>query len=199
MDPNIDEEDISPAARPPKMFNESEIYQGENIDFLLNQLKESTGSDNISYELIYRATRDKDAEFHSFCDDRGPNISLIMSNFGQVFGGYCKNSWSGNGNFSNDSTSFLFSLTNSKIYKIKKPIYATYNVKVTYIMSYGYPDGILLFDNFLSGQNNKAYIQGNCYHYNEGESGIVNIGGADTFKVEECEVFKVIFKTQDDI
>ena len=59
-------------------------------------------------------------------------------------------------------------------------------------MSYGYPDGILLFDKFLTKDTNRAYIEGNCYYYNTDESSKVNLGGSDTFICEEVEVYKVI-------
>ena len=130
----VDDNDISPAARIPKFVLDSQIYNGEEISFLMDQLKESTESQDLFFELVYRASRDGDSKFHDFCDEQGPNISLIRTNKGKVIGGYSKNSWNKSGGFSNDPTSFLFSITNKKIWKIKNKIYATYNVDEIYIM-----------------------------------------------------------------
>ena len=38
----------------------------------------------------------------------------------------------------------------------------------------------------------KAFIEGDCYDYNSGESDIVYLGGAESFRVEEMEVYKLV-------
>jgi len=49
----VDDDDISPAACIPKIFLDSQIYIGEDTSFLMNQLKESTESQILTFELVY--------------------------------------------------------------------------------------------------------------------------------------------------
>ena len=65
-------------------------------------------------ELIYRATTDGFAAttFHSKCDNKGPNISIIKSESGYIFGGYTSLSWDVSGSYASDNSNpFIFSLT----------------------------------------------------------------------------------------
>ena len=41
-------------------------------------------------KLLYRASELEysAAQFHKLCDDQGPTITIIKSNFGNIFGGY---------------------------------------------------------------------------------------------------------------
>ena len=46
-------------------------------------------------ELLYRGSKDgfTAASFHQKCDNKGPNISIIKSEHGLIFGGYTSLSW----------------------------------------------------------------------------------------------------------
>ena len=135
--------------------------------------------------MIYKATTMGDINFHQYCDNKGPTVVLIQAN-NSIFGGYSKCEWdSTRSKFCDDKTSFLFDLTKKEQYKINTSIYAIYNVSVTYILGYGYPDGIILFDKFLTKTNNKGII-GSCY----GKSSEIGLaGGKKEFRVQELEVF----------
>ncbi len=45
--------------------------------------------------LIYRASRDgfKGNDFHDRCDNKGPTLCLIKSEFNKTFGGYTNLNW----------------------------------------------------------------------------------------------------------
>ena len=64
--------------------------------------------------LIYRASRDGfgAAAFHSRCDNRGPTITIIQSKDNYLFGGYTAIPWTSDGSYKEDSTAFLFTLSN---------------------------------------------------------------------------------------
>ena len=65
-------------------------------------------------ELIYRGNRDGalSKNFHEKCDNKGPTITLIKNEKGNIFGGFSSVSWTGNGGWRQAPNSFLFSLTN---------------------------------------------------------------------------------------
>jgi hypothetical protein len=64
--------------------------------------------------LIYKASRDGfDANaFHTRCDNKGPTLTVIQSNNNYLFGGYTSIPWTSDGTYKNDTTAFLFTLTN---------------------------------------------------------------------------------------
>jgi hypothetical protein len=51
---------------------------------------------NVKLELLYKASKDgfEASKFHSHCDFKGPTISIIKSDTGNVFGGYTTIPWS---------------------------------------------------------------------------------------------------------
>jgi hypothetical protein len=78
------------------------------------KLNEFYGKPNQQWELIYKASRDGfDANaFHSRCDNKGPTMTIILSNNNYLFGGYTAIAWTSDDSFKNDTTAFLFTLTN---------------------------------------------------------------------------------------
>ena len=65
----------------------------------------------VSAKLLYSAKIDGDNayNFHNLCDDQGPTLTIVESTDGKIFGGYTKESWSGN-SFKSDTKAFIFSL-----------------------------------------------------------------------------------------
>ena len=70
------------------------------------------------WTLLYRATEHgfDVSEFHSRCDNKGPTITLVKSEFGGLFGGYTPISWTSPNMFKYyyDPKTFLFSLEGPK-------------------------------------------------------------------------------------
>jgi hypothetical protein len=84
---------------------------------------------DLRLNLIYKSTRDgiKFENFHSKCDNMGPTITLIKSEFGKTFGGYTNLNWNKRGWISGTGKSFIFQLdynTKHKCLNAKKEIYA---------------------------------------------------------------------------
>ena len=70
-------------------YIDSKIVNFEDIIFLRNRIKEIHPKINtINFNLVYRASEDGDkaADFHNKCDKIGPNITLIKTKKGYVFG-----------------------------------------------------------------------------------------------------------------
>ena len=82
----------------PKPINNNSIKMDHSIDSLIiskeddvNLLKEWIfPKKNISFQLIYRATRDGDTkkDFHRMCDDKSPTIFIFKTPQNFIFGGY---------------------------------------------------------------------------------------------------------------
>ena len=70
---------------------------------------------------IYKKSRDGNTYniFHNLCDNKGKTLILIKSSEGFIIGGYTPLDWNSNSGWKNDSETFLFSLTNKRIYKKK--------------------------------------------------------------------------------
>jgi len=62
--------------------------------------------------LLYLASKDgsSDSTFHSRCDNKGPNVVIIETKLGTIFGGYSYTSWASSGNYAASSKGFIFRL-----------------------------------------------------------------------------------------
>ena len=167
------------------------IMKQHDLDFLLCCLQENK-NDSIILEKIYQATTDGDRNFHYFCDYKGETVTVIQSRkTGLIFGASSSHNFNSNEGFNRDEKSFLFSLSKEKKYPIKKAIYASYGVSEMFNVAFGYPDGILLKEQFLSVDDNFAEIWGDCYSSKYPGKRVL-LAGEEKFQVEELEVFKVI-------
>ena len=81
------------------------------IEFL-EKLYEWSGCKKM--ELIYRGSRDGflSKNFHDYCDNKGPTITLYKNNNGNIFGGYSSISWTCDGCYHAAPDCFIFTLTN---------------------------------------------------------------------------------------
>ncbi len=66
-------------------------------------------------ELLYRGSTHGFAakDFHARCDNKGPNISIIKSEHGLIFGGYTSLDWQSPSEckYSSDNEAFIFSVS----------------------------------------------------------------------------------------
>src|SRR3989338_5413241 len=85
---------------------------------LNNQQKETLSKFvGLNFEinnLLWQGSRDGFLEltFHSLCDNKGATITIIKSSKGFIFGGFSSISWNSTISDYEDSSSFIFSLTN---------------------------------------------------------------------------------------
>ena len=97
------------------------ITRKEELDFINNRLKQIDyfKNKNLSYELIFRGTRDGRTSkiFHQKCDGIPKTITLIKTEKGLIFGGYIEKEWKSSGGWIyDDENCFVFSLDLHKIY-----------------------------------------------------------------------------------
>jgi len=186
----VEDDDISPAARPPKLtVNSVLICDLTQFEFIYKLLNES-GYNNFKLELLYRATNDGDENFHNICDGINNTVMVIKAKeTGLIFGGYTKNAWSKNEAYQTDDKAFLFSLTHLTKIPIKDACWSIYTTKSAFEIVWGYPDDIKLYPKFMTSKMNKSAL--GAYKNND----ITDknfLSGIENFQVEELELFRII-------
>ena len=146
----------------------------------------------LRFQLLYKGTKDGDSReaFHKKCDNQGPNISIIESTDGQIFGGYTSKSWIiNNSNFTPDPESFLFNINNKRKYPVSnnRGLFRDDG----YICDFGGDSSAVFYElrinnNYFS--NGGMVDNGKGYNFTNYELS----GGKSSFKIKELEVYKVI-------
>ena len=168
--------------------NSSIITDRDKMKMISDWIKPNT---KIIYNQIYKATRDGGTGpiFHSYCDNKGPTLTLIESKNNYIFGGYITISWDSPKEWTykgGDDNAFIFSINNKKKYPIQdksKVIYNYYN----FGPDFGENDIYLYSTNFLENS-------GNQYNSKSYKAPPNEIAGGSTFEVKELEVYTVQFE-----
>ena len=94
------------------------IFEKDEIEFIKNRLNEIFFNKKISFNLLYRATRDGDkpSNFHSKCDNITQVLTLYKTTKGIKFGAYTDIGFDCSSQWKKDLKSFIFSLEKRKIY-----------------------------------------------------------------------------------
>ena len=162
---------------------------------IIKWIKEKINKDKISFELIFKMSENgsKSEDFHNFCDNKGPSLTLVKTTENKYFGGFTPLNWESKGGSIKDDSNqtFIFSLNLLKKYDMinKKGKSAIY-----YSIDYGPDFGA---DDFGINQNMKTgvtYANGNCNFLSDNNLELTNgKGDHDIFDVEELEVYKVLY------
>ena len=141
------------------------------------------------YTLLFRASRDGFAAsaFHSRCDNKGPTVTIIKTEYDRVIGGYTTVSWDSTSSYKNDGNAFLFSMTVGAKYKVTDPECAIY-CGPNYGPTFG-AHSLYVCDN--SSVSNGSYTCPTHYECDGGLGGATNNGNTCYFKVIEYEVLSV--------
>ena len=159
---------------------------------LIDWIKQKTGKNNISFELLFRKSinGNNSSDFHKFCDNKGPTLSLIQTYKNIIIGGFTPlnfyNDEKGIEVYDHSNQTFIFSLNSMKKYDLIDPVKkrAIYNWE-EYGPNYG-NGNIRLGSNLNEG---KSFTNCNCSFINNDSHELVN---DKNFKTAELEVFKVI-------
>ena len=144
----------------------------------------------IIYTQIYKATKDGGTgkDFHKFCDNKKPTLTLFESTNGYIFGGYISISWEGPLNWTykgNDDNAFIFSVNNQMKFPIQDKSKVIYNQR-DYGPDFGNNDIYLDNSNFLNNDSQ-------CNNYNQYKAPPEKIAGGSKFRIKELEVYLVEF------
>ena len=185
-------------------INESNIIQEDDVEFIENKLRGLFPNVDFNYNLVYRATEDGDkaSDFHKRCDKIGPNITFIKTRNGYVFGGFTVKNWEhlkrdinvnkpNLGSASRDPKAFGFSVNYQKIYENERKnefaIWCNRNYGPTFKNNF-----FQIFDNAL--QKGGYCSASHNSHFGGQNSDYEITGGESKFKVNEVEVFEIIFQ-----
>ena len=95
-----------------------------NNDLINNWIEESINKNKIKYELIFKLSKNgtKSEDFHKFCDDKGPTLTLVKTTKNKIFGEFTPLNWSSQGYSIKDLSdhTFIFSLNLKKKYNMIK-------------------------------------------------------------------------------
>ena len=144
----------------------------------------------ISFELIYKGTRDGDdvKDFHKLCDEIAPTLTLGKTKNGNRFGGYTSAALTKNSsdNAIYDPNAFVFSKDKKYKYNTNNPSYA--------VRSHS-SRGPCFGSNCPFFIGNKFLTQNTSYSNpsNDYNSPPYVLTGAQYFTLEELEVYKVKF------
>ena len=172
--------------------------------FLFSKLKEMYQYNRfIRLTLVYRGSRDGDRakNFHNKCDLIGPNITLIRTKKGFIFGGFTIKSWKHlykdvkkdndeYGTEYNDKECFCFSVDLQKIYRNVKP-----NENAIFCNNkYGaiFCGFLKVFDEYSKNGGICGKIKDNCFGGQEKDYEFN--GGEESFDIDEIEVFQISFR-----
>ena len=166
------------------IFMDSKIIDNnkEYINYIINWISNKS---KIITKLLYRKSDNGDSYqiFHNLCANKGTTLTLIKGNENFIIGGYTPLNWDDNSGWKNDNETFLFSLTDNKIFNKNKTEGSIYCSKF-----YGPHFHCLLFKD---GNNmNKIYLANGCTNYKDLNNIIPN-GGNKYHDVEEVEIYKI--------
>ena len=144
----------------------------------------------LSFDLIYKATRDGDdvKDFHKLCDEISPTLTIVRAKNGNRFGGYtsCALTKNSSDQAINDPSAFVFSIDKKYKYNTNNPSYAIRSI-TSRGPCFGSSCPFYIGNKFLT--NNSSYSNPsndyNCPPY--------VLTGAEYFTVDELEVYKVNF------
>ena len=169
-------------------INDSLIIK--NNDLFIEKIKTQINPNKeIISQLLYRKSKDGDSidTFHNLCDNQGSTITLIESTEGFIIGGYTSLDWDKTSNWKSDNETFLFSLTNNKIYRKT-------NNKDSILCSknYGPWFAYLGLEKKMSNGMYYSRISKNDFPFEEYNT-IIPEGDKDKhFKTKEIEVYKIL-------
>ena len=93
-------------------LNISSLIIGNNFDYQLNLKQLIEPKKKISFQLLFRMTRDGDdfKKFHELCDNQGPTVTLFQLEDNNILGFFTPLNWNTSSNWISDPRMFHFSL-----------------------------------------------------------------------------------------
>ena len=168
------------------------INTNEEIDFVINRLKQSLNNRHFKFNLLYRATKDGDglSIFHSKCDNRSKVLVIYHTIKGSKFGGYTELGFDCSGSYKNDLNSFLFSIN-------KRKIYNSINNNQLFCHegngpSFGKNRAIYIADDTPILSKEKSHETSSSTPSFEGIKGYELNNGEQYFNLQELEVFQIV-------
>ena len=160
---------------------------------IFNWIKEKTEKNDIKFELLFRKSENGiySDDFHKYCDNKGPTLSLIETSDNIIIGGFTPINWVGDkkGKIEMDysNQTFIFSFKTMKKYDLIAPNErkALFNV-ISFGPNFG-GGNLRLEKNLNFGVTNS---NSKCSFIDNDEN---ELTGKNQFETKELEVFKVLY------
>ena len=164
-------------------------YKKQNT--LINWIKQKTGKNINKFILLFRKSKNGNysSDFHKFCDNKGPTLSLIKIKNDIIIGGFTPLNWKNDKNgkevYDNSNQTFIFSLKSMKKYDLIEP---NKNAAIYNYSEYGpnFRIGNIRLDTNLN--KGDSYSTPLCSFIQDCQS---ELTGDENFETEELEVFQV--------
>jgi hypothetical protein len=177
-------------------FLKSSIIQGDskNQELIINWIKEKRKKEEINFELIFKMTENgsESKDFHQFCNDKGPTLTLMSTIEEKKFGGFTSLNWKSEGGFVSDTSmeTFIFSLNLGKKYDLNDKEKSAIKFDLNNGPTFGNGD-IIVYQNMKEGKtyaNEKSsFLEDNNLELIQKE------GEQQSFNVQEIEVYRIIY------
>ena len=128
--------------------------------------------------------------FHNLCDGIPNTLTVVKTTDGFIFGGYNGGSWNTSNNYQNNTTNFLFSVTNNTKHNlINYPQYSSYNSS-GYGPTFGGGHDLHINNSLSGGYTNLGHTY-DCVNGSAGTADCRNyLGGSyNNWQIEEIEVW----------
>ena len=169
-------------------------FKKQNI--INNWIKEKMDKDNLKYELLYKMSENGSSskDFHKFCDNKGPTLTLIKTTGNAIFGGFTPLNWHQEykSEYDNKKKTFVFSLNLMEKFELKTSTRDAIFCGDYYGPTFGNCDtAAIYFSNSLKEGRSSAKEKSNFLPFKKlkltkGE------GLWDNFDTTEIEVFRVL-------
>ena len=176
-------------------INSSSIIKDYSYNnYLIKWIEEEINKKFIKFELIFRMSENgtNSEDFHKYCDNRGPTLTLIKTTNNKIFGGFTPLSWKSQGCLIKDlnKQTFIFSLDLKKKYKLLNentdgifcfhifgPNFGGFSFWLNQNMKIGEVHTNKVYNLFLEDNSKKKGKEGEY----------------ESFEVDDFEVYKVIY------
>jgi hypothetical protein len=200
---NFDEEQIDSLLGYIKIFGNISVNNFDssilhtNIkkqETIINWIREKTNKNFIRFEKIFIMNKNGSSskDFHKYCDNNGPTLTLIKTINNKIFGGFTPLNWdiSGVDKIDENNQTFIFSLSSMKKYDMINKDKSAICCNREYGPSFGASDFCIL-SNMKKGETyaNEVtnFLSNNNLDLTGGE------GNNEYFDVDNFEVLKVLY------
>ena len=164
-------------------------------DIINNWIEETLGKRGIKFELLFKMSEKgtKSFDFHKYCDNKGPTLTLVKTTKNKIFGGFTPLNWNKEGGGINDfsNKTFIFSLNLKKKFNMIKKNGLGIQCYSENGPTFGECD-IQIGNNMKTGI---TFANSSCNFLRENNLELTGgKGDCEYFETEELEVYKVIYK-----
>ena len=180
-----------------EIFNNSSSIIQNKIDYqklIIKWIQEKVNKNIIKINLIFKMSKNgsNSDDFHQYCDNQGPTLTITQTSKDKIFGGFTNLSWNNHEGYINDKSNntFIFSLNLKKRYdmiNINKVAICCGKITGPHFGhdDFGFRKNMKV--GFVYALNNTNFLSNNNLEL------IDEKGNYKTFEAKELEVYQILF------